>query len=194
MNPQIEMYFRNKENPINLEFALKKLTARISSGNFTPTQHDADCLTFLKMWIFREKENTMADTMFHYFGKLYLEVFIEKINHYKDIDFAQKKISELLNQDFSLSVSNFKKDLNTFELEQFYKENKFNGIDFFGKTTKEMRENDNEILSKIDKDEFFKITAGKWQDNEIIDKLNETLTETFNRLKTKPNGFNANNN
>ena len=185
MNLEVENYFRNKDNPINLDFAIKKLSNRISSGTFTPTQHDADCLNFLKMWIAREKENTMADSMFHYFGKLYIEVFIEKINQYQDIEYAQRQVSQILDTDFQDSISKFKDKLNTFEMDQYYKKNNFNGIDFFGKTTKEMRDADNEILKTLKKDEFFKISAGKWQRNEIIDKLNETLTETFNRLKTK---------
>jgi len=82
---------------MTIEKTFDWLFKRFQSPNIKPCKFDFDCLTFLAEWVNREKKSNKQQNIL--FAKLYCHVFIQEIQHYKDIEFAQKSMNDILELD-----------------------------------------------------------------------------------------------
>jgi hypothetical protein len=153
---------------MNIEKSFEWLFKRFTSQQIKPCQFDLDCLTFLAEWVNREKQKAKQEN--ELFAKLYCHVFIQEIRFYKDIQFAQKSMNDILKIPIDAHYNIFTELLNNFERDQY-----LNSIG--------INESENDFKDvKIDIDEFTK-NIEKWEQEQVYKSLNNQITESLNRFK-----------
>lgn len=170
---------------MTIEKSFEWLFKRMQMQSIKPCAFDVECLKFIAEWVNREKQAELMQNVL--FAKLYCHVFIQEINFYKDFEFSQKSMNDILRKPITDHYKLFTQRLNDFELNRFFIEN---GVD------PEKRKydldgimdnsHDKEALSKINNDDFLKMTAGKWDSDKTRKALNNQITESINRFKNLP--------
>jgi hypothetical protein len=154
---------------MTIEKTFDWLFKRFQSPNIKPCKFDFDCLTFLAEWVNREKKSNKQQNIL--FAKLYCHVFIQEIQHYKDIEFAQKSMNDILELDLYSHYVKFKDRLNDVEFNKYLISI---GIDpekrFFDDSDK-LKEAEN----------FFK-KVNQWNIDQVEKSLNAQITESINRF------------
>jgi hypothetical protein len=154
---------------MTIEKTFDWLFKRFQSPNIKPCKFDFDCLTFLAEWVNREKKTNKQQNIL--FAKLYCYVFIQEIQHYKDIEFAQKSMNDILQLDLYSHYVKFKDRLNDVEFNKYLISI---GIDpekrFFDDSDK-LKEAEN----------FFK-KVNQWNIDQVEKSLNAQITESINRF------------
>jgi hypothetical protein len=154
---------------MTIEKTFDWLFKRFQSPNIKPCKFDFDCLTFLAEWVNREKKTNKQQNIL--FAKLYCHVFIQEIQHYKDIEFAQKSMNDILELDLYSHYVKFKDRLNDVEFNKYLISI---GIDpekrFFDDSDK-LKEAEN----------FFK-KVNQWNIDQVEKSLNAQITESINRF------------
>jgi hypothetical protein len=159
---------------MNIEKSFEWLFKRFTSQQIKPCQFDLDCLTFLAEWVNREKQKAKQEN--ELFAKLYCHVFIQEIRFYKDIQFAQKSMNDILGLNIESHYEIFKQRLNDYELDRY--------LISLGINTSDTAFKDNsEQLEKAKEEAFIKFSSGKWTDDQIYKSLNNQITESLNRFK-----------
>jgi hypothetical protein len=157
---------------MTIEKTFDWLFKRFQSPNIKPCKFDFDCLTFLAEWVNREKQTNKQQNIL--FAKLYCYVFIQEIQHYKDIEFAQKSMNDILELDLYSHYVKFKDRLNDVEFNKYLVSI---GIDpekrFF---------DDSDKLTEAET--FFK-NVNKWGIEQVEKSLNSQITESINRYDNK---------
>jgi hypothetical protein len=157
---------------MTIEKTFDWLFKRFQSPNIKPCKFDFDCITFLAEWVNREKQTNKQQNVL--FAKLYCYVFIQEIQHYKDIEFAQKSMNDILELDLYSHYIKFKDRLNDVEFNKYLVSI---GIDpekrFF---------DDSDKLTEAEK--FFK-NVNKWGIEQVEKSLNAQITESINRYDNK---------
>jgi hypothetical protein len=154
---------------MTIEKTFDWLFKRFQSPSIKPCKFDFDCLTFLAEWVNREKKTNKQQNIL--FAKLYCHVFIQEIQHYKDIEFAQKSMNDILELDLYSHYVKFKDRLNDVEFNKYLISI---GIDpekrFFDDSDK-LKEAEN----------FFK-KVNQWNIDQVEKSLNAQITESINRF------------
>jgi hypothetical protein len=154
---------------MTIEKTFDWLFKRFQSPNIKPCKFDFDCLTFLAEWVNRENKSNKQQNIL--FAKLYCHVFIQEIQHYKDIEFAQKSMNDILELDLYSHYVKFKDRLNDVEFNKYLISI---GIDpekrFFDDSDK-LKEAEN----------FFK-KVNQWNIDQVEKSLNAQITESINRF------------
>jgi hypothetical protein len=167
---------------MTIEKNVERMFWRLSNGNFTPNQNDLKAMTEIVEWINREKEKTVKDN--YMFAKLYCNQFIQEIEFYKDIDFAQRSLHELLQKPIIEHYDKFHERLNFVELMKYSK-----SIGLSDKhpafLTEDERENDKRILKEHEA-KYIQYSKGIWEYDKVQKSLNNQLTEAINRYKNLP--------
>jgi hypothetical protein len=157
---------------MTIEKTFDWLFKRFQSPNIKPCKFDFDCLIFLAEWVNREKQTNKQQNIL--FAKLYCYVFIQEIQHYKDIEFAQKSMNDILELDLYSHYVKFKDRLNDVEFNKYLLSI---GIDpekrFFDDTDK-----------LTEAEAFFK-NVNKWGIEQVEKSLNAQITESINRYDNK---------
>lgn len=162
---------------MTIEKAFEWLFKRFSSQTIKPCTFDIDSLKFIAEWANREKEKNKQENIL--FAKLYCYVFIQEIQHYKDIKFAQKSMHDLLNLPLELHYEKFTKKLNEFDFNQYLKS--------IGINPEEMHFIENEKdKEKIKNAKDFFENLNKWDLEKVTKSLNNQITESINRYDHKP--------
>ena len=144
------------------------LFKRFQSPNIKPCKFDFDCLAFLAEWCNREKEKNKQENIL--FAKLYVYVFIQEIQHYKDIEFAKKSMRDLLRLDLYSHYIKFTERLNDVEFNKYLISI---GID------PEKRYFDDS--DKLKEATAFFDNVNKWTIEQVSKSLDAQITETINR-------------
>jgi hypothetical protein len=167
---------------MTIEKAFQRLSWRFTNGKFEPNQLDIDALKFVGEWINRQKEESL--NIHTIFAKLFVYTFIHEIAFYKDLEFAQKKINEILENTCENLYADFGKRLNSLELDKYRK-----SIGITDKhpilMTKEENAKEEEIIMTHAK-ELEKYVIGIWTQEKIEKSLNNNITEAINRYKNLP--------
>jgi hypothetical protein len=167
---------------MTLEKNVERMFWRLSNGNFKPNQNDLNAMTEITDWINREQESTLKHNLL--LAKLYCVVFIQEIEYMKDINFAQRKIHDILNKTIETHYREFHEKLNTIELLKFSKK-----IGLSQKhpalMTEEERELDREKI-KLNEKEFKRYALGIWEYEKVQTSLNNQITEAINHYKNLP--------
>jgi hypothetical protein len=164
---------------MSLEKNVDRMFWRLSKGNFTPNQNDIKAMTEIVHWINREKEKSRKENVM--FAKLYCHVFIQEIEFYKDIKFAQRKIHEILQVSIVKHYEDFCSRLNTVELNKFYNEIGLTDKHPAFKSNEEI-EMDKEILKKH-QNQYIEMLNGVWSYEQVQKSLNNQITEAINKYK-----------
>ena len=169
---------------MTIEKTFEWLFKRFQMPNIKPCAFDLECLKFLAEWVNREKE---AELNHHaLFAKLYCHVFIHEINFYKDFEFAQKSMNDILKHSVESHYDLFNKRLNDYELNRYLTNL---GIDIEKRKFDEdgiSIKFDGEHLAKANNDEFIKFTNGNWSNDQTRKSLNAQISESINRFKNLP--------
>lgn len=169
---------------MTIEKTFEWLFKRMQMPNIKPCAFDLECLKFLAEWVNREKENELNQNVL--FAKLYCHVFIQEINFYKDFEFAQKSMNDILKHSVESHYDLFTKRLNEYELNRYLVEM---GIDPEKRKFDEDGISvpfDGEKLAKAKNDEFMKFVQGTWTYDQTRKSLNAQISESINRFKNLP--------
>jgi hypothetical protein len=158
---------------MTIEKSFDWLFKRFQTPNtIKPCKFDFDCLTFLADWCNREKETNKQQNIL--FAKLYCYVFIQEIQHYKDIEFAQKSMADLLKLDLHSHYQIFTQKLNDVEFNKY--------LISIGIDPEKRFFDDSDKLKEAEK--FFE-SVNKWSEEQVEKSLNAQITETINRYDNK---------
>jgi len=167
---------------MTIEKTFEWLFKRLQMPNIKPCAFDLECVKFLAEWVNREKKNDLDQNAL--FAKLYCHVFIQEINFYKDFEFSQKSMNDILKRPLDEHYDIFTQRLNDFELNRLFLRN---GID---PEKRQYDENgimdnsqDTESLLNISKDEFLQFANGKWTKEKTYQALNNQISESINRFR-----------
>lgn len=154
---------------MTIEKSFEWLFNRFKSPQLKPCKFDFDCLTFLAEWANRQKENNKQQNVL--FAKLYTYVFLQEIKHYKDIEFAQKSMSDLLELDLYSHYLKFTQGLNDVEFNKY--------LISIGIDPEKTYFDDSDKLKEATK--FFE-NVNKWSIEQVEKSLNSQITESINRF------------
>jgi len=162
---------------MTIEKSFEWLFKRFQSQNIKPCKFDFDCLTFLAEWVNREKNINKQQNVL--FAKLYTYVFIQEIQHYKDIEFAQKSMNDLLQLDLYSHYVKFKDRLNDVEF------NKYLVSIGINHESKHFLIDDTEADKLKQAEDFFN-KVNLWNIEQVEKSLNAQITESINRFDDLP--------
>lgn len=162
---------------MTIEKAFEWLFKRFKTQTIKPCTFDIDCLKFLAEWANREKEKNKQENIL--FAKLFCYVFIQEIQHFKDINFAQKSMHDILNLPLELHYQKFAQKLNDFEFNQYLKS--------IGINSEAILFSENEAdKEKLKNAKYFFENINKWDLEKVTKSLNNQITESINRYDHKP--------
>ena len=101
----------------NLKKSFEWLFERFAKDNLKPCQFDLDCLVSIA-----EKTNEINKEAFQentIFAKMYVYCLMHELEFYKDINFATKKLNEVLDLPLEKTCDDFLKRLNHLELNKY---------------------------------------------------------------------------
>lgn len=160
---------------MTIEKSFDWLFKRFQTPNtIKPCKFDFDCLTFLAEWCNREKQTNIQENVL--FAKLFCYVFIQEIQHYKDIEFAQKSMKDILTLDLHSHYQLFTQKLNDVEF------NKYLISIGINPESKHFLIDDTEAEKLKHAENFFK-KVNQWSDEQVEKSLNAQITETINRYQ-----------
>jgi hypothetical protein len=166
---------------MTIEKTFEWLFKRMQNPTIKPCAFDIECLTFLAEWVNREKQKSIREN--ELFAKLYCHVFIQEIQFYKDFEFAQKSMNDILRLPIERHYDLFTQRLNEFELNRYFISL---GIDIEKRKFDEDGISihfDNDKLKKAEKEAFVNFASGKWDKDKVYKSLNNQITESLNRFK-----------
>jgi hypothetical protein len=162
---------------MTIEKTFEWLFKRFKTQTIKPCTFDIDCLKFLAEWANREKEKNKQENIL--FAKLFCYVFIQEIQHFKDINFAQKSMHDILNLPLELHYQKFAQKLNDFEFNQYLKS--------IGINSEAILFSENEAdKEKLKNAKYFFENLNKWDLEKVTKSLNNQITESINRYDHKP--------
>jgi len=164
---------------MTIEKAMQRIVWRVSNGNYTPNQNDVDAVTIVAEWINRQKTQEIQQNRL--FAKMYVYSFINELEFYKDIKFAQIKINETLKTPLIQLYNNFKDRLNAVELINKKKSIGFSNLHPF-KITEEQKQKERDLI-KENFEDVQKYILGVWTSEKIEKGLNNQITEAINQYK-----------
>jgi hypothetical protein len=161
---------------MTIEKTFEWLFSRFKAQTIKPHSFDIDCLKFIAEWVNREKEKNKQDNIL--FAKLYCYVFMQEILHYKDINFAQKSMHDLLSMTLPEHYEKFTQKLNDFDFNTYLRS--------IGINPEEMHFLENEAdIEKLKKAEDYFQNVNKWHYDKVSKSLDNQITESINRFKNK---------
>jgi hypothetical protein len=178
---------------MNLIQAIKRLSFTTSNGNRS-NGGDVDALNVIIQWINKEKEKRINEN--RYFGKLVIYTLMRELDHFEDINLAERKINDILERPLEYWYDRLRLNFVSRELSLTYNilgiENiaeiwdKHKGKDnYFDMDMIRYDIHEREILIKNNKEEIIKSLL-TWPQSEINAKMNIFITELLNEHGNKP--------
>lgn len=164
---------------MTIKESLQRIHWRTSSGNaYKPNEKDIEAVNFLVEWVSKEKEKTLQQNQL--FAKLYIIYFGELLLHYRDVEFAQKQINDMLSKSTNEHV---------FWFRQFFNEIEFSKIH----TSLGLSKKHPALLSDIENEKEKQIieenqkllleNINKWDEDKIRKSLENQITEAYQKYK-----------
>lgn len=158
--------------------AIDQLKFTISRG-YKTTSKDKLALNAVIEYLNKTEEKTIQENLL--FAKLYALVLRDFTTHYKDVEFANKKLNEEFLHDFDYHVDKLRSVIEMTELENFFKSKGIIDTMLLGRTAKEMIEihkQNAKLYPKIDPKEL-QSTMDMWTLDHtrmnLVRQINETL-------------------
>jgi len=164
---------------MSIEKSLQRLHWRISAGNnFKPNETDAQALNEIVNWVNASKENTIKENQL--FGKLYIIYFGELLEHYKDLEMAQKTMRKSLSDSIIDHTEWFRFKLNNIENMSIYKELGLYEKPYYFQSKEEL-ENEAKVIEE--NQIKFLASINKWTIEKVAKSLSNQITECINKYK-----------
>jgi hypothetical protein len=165
----------------NLKKSFEWLFERFTKENIKPCQFDLDCLVSIA-----EKTNEINKEAFQentIFAKMYVYCLMHELEYYKDIDFATKKLNEVLDAPLEKTCDDFLKRLNHLELNKYLKSIGIN-TDHLKQLTKE-EEAKQSVLMNENKKSIQIYVLGKFTKENVFKSINNAITNCIINFKNK---------
>jgi hypothetical protein len=164
---------------MTIEKAMQRIVWRVSNGTYTPNQNDVEAITIVAEWINRQKTDEIQKNKI--FAKMYVYCFINEIEFFKDLKFAQRKLHTVLKMPLIQLYDGFKNKFNEIELNAVKKSLGFSNLDAeFMPDYQKQKESD---LIKQNLELIQKYSQGIWTTEKIEKGLNNQISEAINHYK-----------
>lgn len=163
---------------MTLKNAIDRLYWRLKNGTWNPNQTDVDAVNELVTYVNNSKKQDIKENIL--FTKMYCYLFTILTDKYKDPNTAQQELHRILNTKTLNLYENYRSVLNTLEFEKFC-----NLLDIETDHLKPMSESYEAEQIKIiseNKEQFLKHSKGLWEFEEIRIKLNDQISEAYNKF------------
>lgn len=164
---------------MTIEKAMQRIVWRVSNGTHTPNQNDVEAVTIVAEWINRKKTQEVQQNRL--FAKMYVYSFVNELEFYQNIKFAQKRLHEILKTPLIQLYSDFKNKLNEIELNNLKKSFGFSNLHPLV-MTEEQTQKDADLL-KENSEVIQKYLFGIWTSEKIENGLNSQISEAINSYK-----------
>jgi hypothetical protein len=164
---------------MTIEKAMQRIVWRVSNGTHTPNQNDVDAVTIVAEWINRQKTQEVQNNRL--FAKMYTYCFINELQFYQDIKFAQKKLHEILKTPLIQLYNDFKDRFNLIELNNLKNSLGFSNLHPLI-IPEEQKDKEAQIL-KDNSEVIQKYVLGIWTSEKIEKGLNSQISEAINHYK-----------
>jgi hypothetical protein len=165
----------------NLKKSFEWLFERFTKENIKPCQFDLDCLVSIA-----EKTNEINKEAFQentIFAKMYVYCLMHELEFYKDINFATKKLNEILENPLENTCNDFLNRLNHLELNQYLKSIGINTDHL--KQLSESEEAKQGVLVNENKKNIQIYVLGKFTKENVFKSLNNAITNCIINYKNK---------
>jgi len=165
----------------NLKKSFEWLFDRFTKENIKPCQFDLDCLVSIA-----EKTNEINKQAFQentIFAKMYVYCLIHELEFYKDIEFATKKLNEVLDTPLENTCNDFIFRLNHLELNKHLKSLGIN-TDHLKQLTKD-EELKQSVLTNENSESIKKYVLGVFDKEKVFKSLNNAITNCIINYKNK---------
>ena len=193
-------YQKIKNETFNIEKAINRISWRFKNENvkvgeskIVINELDIKAVEFLIEWINNQKQQSLVENLL--FGKLYTYALSNEIEFYKDVNYANRKLQEVLNAPIEQHYNTIVKELNRLEYNKFCHSvgivtdhiQSINIFDENGKLTEKgkLQQEEQERLIKQHQKELQKFIVGVWSESEVYKNLNNQITECINKYKNK---------
>ena len=126
--------------------AFKRLRFTISNQN-KPNQTDAEAFNEISKYFELHHKDIIQDNLL--FAKLYAFVLAELLQHYTEIEFAQKQLNKILSEPIEDRIEYLYMNLKTMELQNYFKRKKILDPFLKTKTSKELEEIHERYIDKL---------------------------------------------
>jgi len=164
---------------MTIEKAMQRIVWRVSNGTYTPNQNDVDAVTEVAEWINRQKTQEVQQNRL--FAKMYVYCFINELQFYQNIKFAQKKLHEILKTPLIQLYDQFKERLNLVELNNI--KLSFGFTNLHPLIVSEEQKDKEAQLMKENSEVMQKYLFGIWTPEKIENGLNNQISEAINHYK-----------
>ena len=165
----------------NLKKSFEWLFERFTKDNLKPCQFDLDCLVSIA-----EKTNEINKEAFQentIFAKMYVYCLMHELEFYKDINFATKKLNEVLDSPLEKTCDDFLNRLNHLELNKYLHSIGIN-TDHLKQLTEE-EEIKQGVLMNENKKTIQTYVLGKFTKENVFKSLNNAITNCIINFKNK---------
>ena len=165
----------------NLKKSFEWLFERFTKDNLKPCQFDLDCLVSIA-----EKTNEINKEAFQentIFAKMYVYCLMHELEFYKDINFATKKLNEVLDSPLEKTYDDFLNRLNHLELNKYLHSIGIN-TDHLKQLTEE-EEVKQCVLMNENKKTIQIYVLGKFTKENVFKSLNNAITNCIINFKNK---------
>ena len=164
---------------MTIEKAMQRIVWRVSNGNHTPNQNDVEAVTIVAEWINRQKAQEVQQNRL--FAKMYVYCFVNELQFYQNIKFAQKKLHEICQTPLIQLYNDFKNKFNEIELLTLKKSLGFCSLHPLTMTN-EQNQKDADLINE-NSEVIQKYIFGIWTAEKIENGLNNQISEAINHYK-----------
>lgn len=162
---------------IPIDSALFYLHEKVKNDK-NSSENEIEAINTLVSWINDSKKEYLEKNKM--FSKLYIIYFGILIEHYKDIEFAQKSIHKDLSENIGFHAYELRNKINNIEFFKFCKSIGLSDKNYNFMSKEEIKDRDL-IISK-NESEYLK-NINKWDQESINSALNNQISEAINRFK-----------
>ena len=167
---------------MKLTDAFKRLRFTISNQN-KPNQTDAEAFNEISKYFELHHKDIIQDNLL--FAKLYAFVLAELLQHYTEIEFAQKQLNKILSEPIEDRIEYLYMNLKTMELQNYFKRKKILDPFLKTKTSKELEEiheRYKDTIPELDPLEFAKC-GNNWDKESVIYQLENQINLSIQNFK-----------
>jgi hypothetical protein len=164
---------------MTIEKAMQRIVWRVSNGTHTPNQNDIEAVTIVAEWINRQKAQEIQQNRI--FAKMYVYCFINELQFYQNLKFAQKKLHEILKTPLIQLYEKFKDKLNNVEYNSLTKSL---GLCNLHPLVMTQEQKDKEaVLTKDNFEDIQNHLLGIWTSEKVEKGLTNIISEAINHYK-----------
>lgn len=167
---------------MKLKEAFSRLRFTLGNQN-KPNQKDIDAFNEIAKQFKLSETETIQDNLL--FAKLYTYVLAEFVNHYTDVQFANKQLNKVLNESMELRTNKLLYNLKQMEYRNYFNNKKV--LDPFLKTqtVEELEQVHNRYkdeIKSLDVQEFNNL-SNKWDINSVIYNIETSINLSIQNFK-----------